>query len=86
MPIRNRTIIVRLTTAEVYELTARATNEGMKLSPFVRRELLHSGKASADTALVLAELRRQRELMLRLAAAAGLDVTGIEDQVEGDRT
>lgn len=67
---RGTRITLRFTASEAEELTARAATIGLKLSPYIRRQLVSSENVSGEASLVLAELGRLRELTSRLWLAA----------------
>ena len=59
-------ITVKFARSEVSELEARAKAAGLPLRTFIRREMLSAAGVSRETALVLAEVGRTRELLGRL--------------------
>lgn len=63
-------ITVKFTLAEAKELEARAEAAGLPLRRYIRREVLGCDNVSRETALVLAEGGRTRELMERLWEAS----------------
>ncbi len=66
---RSIKVTLQLTASEAAELTARAEDAGLQLSPYIRREVLAKA-VSWESALVLCEVGRMRELLTRLWAAS----------------
>lgn len=64
--LRSVKLGAKFTAEEAEKLQALAEATGMKLGPFIRLALLRPASVSRETALVLAEVGRTRELLTRL--------------------
>lgn len=66
----NVAITTKFSMAEAEQLKARAEAAGVPLRTYIRRSVLSGGDLSPDTALVITEVGRLRELLTRLWAAS----------------
>jgi len=83
---REMKITLQMSVEEVDEIQTRARTAGMKLSPYIRQQLLGSSDVSRETLLVLAELGRVRELITRLwsdASEGELDAHRVTEIANG---
>lgn len=63
-------VTTKFTAAERRELQERASDAGLKIGPYIRREVLRSMQMSRETRLVLTSLAQLQELFIRLLIAA----------------
>ena len=83
---RELKMTLQMSVEEAHIIQTRAKAVGMKLSPYMRQQLLGSSDLSRETSLVLAELGRVRELMTRLWSAASegeLDLQRVAEIAHG---
>lgn len=82
MPKLDTAITVKFSDAEREELAARAFAANLPLRTYIRRSMLAAGELSRETSLVLAEVRRVRELICRFRAVDEGGVEADRQQVE----
>ena len=73
--MRNLThaVTMKLSETQRRELEERARECGLKPGPFARRELLRSLELPRETRLILSELIRAREIMMRVFELVAVD-------------